>query len=86
MVLEARSISNETVQRRELARSWVAAEYEPRLMTRFTDFLDNHSPGRKIYLPTSDFYLGTGYLIILSVYDFCCKVQVFKLHFFHFLK
>lgn len=62
------------VQRRELARSWDAAEYEPRLMTRFTDFLDNHSPRRKIYLSMSSIYLGAGYLIILSVYDFCYNV------------
>lgn len=39
-------------------------------MTGFADFLDNRSPGRKIYLPMPDFYLGAGYLIILSVYDF----------------
>lgn len=62
------------VQRRELAKSWDAAEYEPRLMTGFADFLDNHSLGRKIYLPMYDFYLGAGYLIILNVYDFCYKV------------
>lgn len=30
------------VQRRELARSLDAAQYELRLMTEFADFLDNH--------------------------------------------
>ena len=62
------------VQRRQLARSWDDAEYEPRLMTGFADFLDNRSPVRKIYLQMSDFYLGASYLIILSVYFFSkCK-------------
>jgi len=59
------------VQRRELAQYWDDAEYEPRLMAGFADFLDNRSPGRKIYLPMSDFYLGASCLIVcLFVYLF----------------
>lgn len=34
----------------------------------------------------SSIYLGAGYLIILSVYDFCYNVWVFKFWFLSFLK